>query len=140
MKRLFAGMVLSATILLLSGCYIDPGYGYVRQNSYQGAAYYGQPASGYGGGYYAAPVYGSYYGGGYGYGCCYAPGVSVGISSAWYGRERYYGNRYPGYRHYGNGRGYSGQWRGSSRANTVPRHVERRDGERPAYRGRPRDH
>ncbi|MEO8747849.1 MAG: hypothetical protein ABI379_09390 [Rhodanobacter sp.] len=115
MKRLFASTALSAAVLLLAGCYVDPGYSYVRRTGYQGDAYYGQAMRGYEDGYYAAPLYGSYYGGGYGYGygygCCYTPGVRVGVSAAWYDRARYYGNGNPGYRRYDSERGNRDGWR-----------------------------
>ena len=98
MKRLLASLILTTAMVALSGCYIDPGYSYVRQNGYQGDAYYGRGVRVYDDGYYyAAPVYGGYYGGGYGYGCCYAPGVTLGISGVWYGDSYYRGGR-NGYR------------------------------------------
>ena len=107
MKRLFAGLGLMAAMLALSGCYIDPGYSYVRQSGYQGDAYYGHGVRTYDDGYYAAPVYGGYYGPGYGYG--YAPGISLGVTSVWYGGSYYRDGR--GYR--GRGYGYrGGPWRG----------------------------
>lgn len=122
MKRLVAGLVLSAAVAALSGCYVDPGYSYVRQTSYQGDAYYGQGVRTYDDGYYyVAPAYGRYGGGyGYGYGCCYAPGLSVGISGTWYGGSRYRDDRrvYRTDRHR-NDRGY---WRGQRN--------DRRDGTR----------
>ena len=87
MKRLLSGFVLVALAALLSGCYYDPGYSYVRATPYAGPAYYGN-------GYYAAPGWYGYDGW---YGCCYAPGVTIG--GVWYSRG--------GYRHYrGSG------WRG----------------------------
>lgn len=141
MKRLFAGVVMSAAVLLLSGCYVDPGYSYVRRTSYQGDAYYGQPVSGYDAGYYAPPVYDPYYGGGYGYGCCYAPAVGVGISAAWYGRTRYYRNERPRYRRYGDGRNNRRSWRSEpSRGRTGASHGERRSGEHRTRRGRSHEH
>jgi hypothetical protein len=91
MKRLLSGFVLVALAALLSGCYYDPGYSYVRATPYAGPAYYGN-------GYYAAPGWYGYDGWYDGwYGCCYAPGVTIG--GVWYSRG--------GYRHY---RG--GGWRG----------------------------
>jgi len=120
MRRLFAGMVLSAATLLLSACYVDPGYSYVRRTTYRGDAYYGQAAPGYDG-YYVAPFYGPYYGGGYGYGCCYAPGIGVG--AVWYGRARYYRAGRPMYRRYEHARGYQGGGRHvPGRANAGPGH------------------
>jgi len=94
MKHLAAGLVICVAAAALSGCYVDPGYSYVRQTPYQGDVYYGQGTRVYDDGYYAAPVYPAYgypaYGyPAYGYGCCYAPGVSVGISGTWYGGSRY---------------------------------------------------
>jgi len=88
MKRLLAlASILGATVLL-SGCYVAPDYSYVRGNGYQGGAYYGSgPAVIYNDSYYASP----YYDGGY-YGCCWAPGITVG--GVWYSRpyddHRYY--------------------------------------------------
>ena len=102
MKRLLAGFVLVALTALLSGCYYDPGYSYVRSSPYAGPAYYGNGVV-YSDAYYASPSwYGGWYDGGYGYGCCYAPGVTIG------------GDRYDrgGYRHY---RGRGGEWRGGNR-------------------------
>lgn len=101
MKRLLAGFVLVALTALLSGCYYDPGYSYVRATPYAGPAYYGNGVV-YGDAYYASPAW---YGGGWydgGYGCCYAPGVAVG--GVWYDRG--------GYRHY---RGRGGDWHGEGR-------------------------
>ncbi|MEW9571041.1 hypothetical protein ABQJ54_04710 [Rhodanobacter sp. Si-c] len=101
MKRLFSGFVLVTLAALLSGCYYDPGYSYVRATPYAGPAYYGSNVV-YGDGYYAAPGwYDGWYDGWYGYGCCYAPGVAIG--GAWYGRGG-------GYRHYRGG----GSWHGGS--------------------------
>ena len=85
MKRMLAGWALVLATATLSGCYYDPGYSYVRSNGYQGDAYYGEGPSviyrsDYSG-YYGPGYYGPSY---YGYGG-YAPGVSVGISSVWYG-------------------------------------------------------
>ncbi len=90
MKRLLVSLGLVAAFAALSGCYYDPGYSYVRSSGYSGDAYYGQggnaryvqPAYS---GYYDDDYYGNgYYGNGYDGG--YAPGVSIGISSGWYGR------------------------------------------------------
>lgn len=109
MKHLAAGLVVCAAAAALSGCYVDPGYSYVRQTPYQGDVYYGQGTRVYDDGYYAAPVYRAYgypaYGyPAYGYGCCYTPGVSVGISGTWYGGSRYRDN-------WRNRRGdYRGSW------------------------------
>lgn len=109
MKRLLASLALITAAAVLSGCYYDPGYRYVRHSGYGGDAYYGQGD----GAYYAAPgYYDGYYGGGYYdngyYGCCYAPGVSVGISSGWYGGSRDHGYQdYRGSRDY-RGSGYRG--------------------------------
>ena len=110
MKRLLACLVLAVAAAALSGCYYDPGYSYVRGSNYSGDAYYGSSST-----YYAAPgYYDGYYPGyspayynGYG-GCCYAPGVSIGISGGWYGGSRY--RDYRGYRGHGDYRrgNYSG--------------------------------
>ncbi|HEV2538805.1 MAG TPA: hypothetical protein VGU03_03775 [Frateuria sp.] len=89
MKRMLAGLALALGTAALSGCYYDPGYSYVRSNGYQGDAYYGEgPAV-----IYEPDYYSGYYGPGWGYGgCCYAPGVSVGISGTWYhDSDRYRG-------------------------------------------------
>lgn len=102
MKRLLSGIVLVVLAGLLSGCYYDPGYSYVRGNGYAGPAYYGYT---YDNGYYVAPTwydgwYGNYgYGyGGYGYyGCCYV---------------RHGGYRGGGYRYHG-GHAPRGGWHGS---------------------------
>lgn len=113
MKRLLSGLVLVVAAATLSGCYYDPGYSYVRSDGAGGDAYYGQRTAVYDDGYYSAPGYygNSYYGGGY-YG--YAPGVSVGISSGWYGGSGY---RDGGRDWHGEGRGHwqqghEGQWQG----------------------------
>jgi hypothetical protein len=118
MKRLFAGLAVVAVAATLSGCYYDPGYSYVRGSGYAGDAYYGRAAPVYQGGYYAAPgYYDGYYG--YGYGCCYASGVSVG----YYGGSRYNYYRGGGYRGRGDhddhgyhghdyGHGGNGHWQG----------------------------
>lgn len=103
MKRQFAWLLLAVAAAALSGCYYDPGYSYVRGSASGGDAYYGSGST-----YYAAPgYYGGYYARYYnGYdGCCYAPGVNIGISGRWYG-----GSRYRGYRGYGDYRrgDYSG--------------------------------
>ena len=87
MRRLFASVALIIAAAALSGCYYQPGYGYVRGGNYSGDAYYGTPAPVYNSGYYDG-YYDGYGYGGYG-GCCYAPGVSVGIRSVWYGGSGY---------------------------------------------------
>jgi hypothetical protein len=121
MKRLLASLALIAAASALSGCYYDPGYSYVRGSGYSGDAYYGEG----GNAYYTAPgyydgYYGSgYYGDGY-YG--YSPGVSIGISSGWYGGSRYRHDGYRGgYRDYDR---HAGQWQG------------RRDGDGRSHGGR----
>jgi len=87
MKRLLCGFVLVALAALLSGCYYQPSYGYVRATPYAGPAYYGT-ATVYNDGYYAAPGWYGYGDGWYGgYGCCYAPGWTVG--GVWYGHRDY---------------------------------------------------
>lgn len=108
MKRLLASVALIVAASALSGCYYDPGYSYVRSQGYGGDAYYGDG----GNAYYAAPGYydgyygNSYYGSGY-YG--YSPGVSVGISSGWYGGSRYRHDDDRGHRDY---QRHAGQWQG----------------------------
>jgi hypothetical protein len=111
MKRLLASLALITAAAALSGCYYDPGYSYVRGSVYSGDAYYGQG----GNAYFVAP---NYYDGYYGYyGCCYAPGVSIG----YYGDSRYRYYRGGGYRgdggyhgggYRGNGGGHDGDHRG----------------------------
>jgi hypothetical protein len=120
MKRVLAGLALALGTAALSGCYYDPGYSYVRSNGYQGDAYYGEgPAV-----IYEPDYYSGYYGPGWGYGCCYAPGVSVGISGTWYRDSHRY-------------RGRDRDWRGErhwSRDERGP--VERRGhGDRHDFRG-----
>jgi len=134
MKRLLACVGLMVAAAALSGCYYDPGYTYVRGGGSAGDAYYGSGTT-----YYASP-YDSYYGpayyGGY-YGCCYAPGVTVGISSHWYGGSRY--PRYHGrdygrdYRHRDNDRGhYRDDGRSGHRdSQRGGRHSRDRDDRRP---------
>ena len=123
MKRILASFILIAAAASLSGCYYDPGYSYVRGSGYGGDAYYGQGAATY----YAAPgyydgYYPDYYGSGY-YGCCYAPSLSIGVSSGWYGGSRYYrSNRQSGYRDYHGGgyRGHAPQQRSGVRIQSRP--------------------
>ena len=108
MKRLLASLALIAAASALSGCYYDPGYSYVRGSGSSGDAYYGQG----GNAYYAAPSYhDGYYGSGYSGGGYYgySPGVSVGISSGWYGGSRYRDDDYRGQRDYER---HAGQWQG----------------------------
>ncbi|HZX70175.1 MAG TPA: hypothetical protein VFE77_05085 [Rhodanobacter sp.] len=119
MKRLLASMVLIVATSALAGCYYDPGYSYVRHSSVGGDAYYGQGGAayqvapsyygGYYGGYYPS-YYSGYYGGYGGYGCCYAPGVTIGVSRGWYGGQHDRGYRDGHYRGYRDGRdhGYRG--------------------------------
>jgi hypothetical protein len=101
MKRLIAGLSILCATVLLSGCYVSPDYSYVRGNGYTGGAYYGSgPSVIYDNSYYASPYYG-------GYGCCWAPGVTVG--GVWYsgryyrGGHRYYRGGYRGYPRHGHG-------------------------------------
>lgn len=83
MKRLIVGLSVLCATALLSGCYVSPDYSYVRGNGYAGGAYYGSgPAVIYDSSYYASPYYYD------GYGCCWAPGVTIG--GVWYGGHRYY--------------------------------------------------
>ncbi len=119
MKPLVAGLLVCISAAALSGCYVNPGYSYVRQTSYQGDAYYGHGVRSYDDGYYARSAYPAYsygpafgYGGYGGYG--YSPGVSIGISSTWYSAPRYRQDRrgYPGYRYQGQrGQDHRGSWR-----------------------------
>lgn len=135
MLRLLAGLGLTATVLLLSGCYLGPSYSYVRQPGYQSGAYYGQSRV-YDDGYYVGSGYTPYYGAGYGtrygYGCCYAPGVSVGVGAVWYDRPHYRSYASPRYRDYVPPRHYrqidnwpraGDGWRGDARRGAAgPRH------------------
>lgn len=120
MKRQLAWLLVAVAAAVLSGCYYDPGYSYVRGSAVGGDAYYGSGST-----YYAAPgYYDGYYSGyypsyynGYG-GCCYAPGVNIGISGRWYGGSHYRGHRgYGDYRrgNYPRSRDHSqrGDYRGS---------------------------
>lgn len=107
MKHWLAACFLLGATASLTGCYYDPGYSYVRGTTYSGDAYYGQAAPVYSGGYYA-PAYGGYYGDYGGYGCCYSPGVSIGISRGWYGGGHYYRGGHDYYR----GHGYHGSYDG----------------------------
>ncbi|HET6432738.1 hypothetical protein [Dyella sp.] len=93
MKKMLAGVALAVVASALGGCYVAPGYSYVR-DGYGGDAYYGRgPTTVYDDGYYAPSYYG--YGGYGGYG--YPGGVSIGISSGWYGGS--YGYRHRDYRY-----------------------------------------
>ena len=129
MKRRLACVGLMVAAAALSGCYYDPGYTYVRGGGAAGDAYYGSGTT-----YYASP-YDSYYGyygpayyGGY-YGCCYAPGVSIGVGTYWYG-----GSRYP--RHHGRDYRYRGNDRGHYRHDGRSGHREpQRGGHRSRDRG-----
>lgn len=106
MKRRLACVGLMVAAAALSGCYYDPGYTYVRGSGAAGDAYYGSGTT-----YYAAPYdgyygyYGPAYYGGY-YGCCDAPGVSIGVSTHWYGGSRYPRHHGRDYRHHGRNRGH----------------------------------
>lgn len=116
MKRLLVSMILIVATSALAGCYYDPGYSYVRGSSVGGDAYYGQggavyeTAPSYYDGYYP-----NYYGGYYGYGCCYTPGVTIGVSRTWYGGRHYRGNHgyYRGGHHGGRSHGHRGNHRGN---------------------------
>ncbi len=120
MKRVLAGLALAIAASALAGCYYDPGYSYVRPvTTYGGGdAYYGNGVTyDYAAPSYYYPSYG-YYGG---YGCCYAPSISLGIGGVWYsGHSHYYGGHggyYRGRSYYGGNRGnwhggYHGHWNG----------------------------
>jgi hypothetical protein len=111
MKRLLAGLALALGTAALSGCYYDPGYSYVRGNGYQGDAYYGEgPSVIYEPDYYG---YGGYYGPGWGYGCCYRSGVSVGVTGVWHRDSHRYRGRDWNRGHY-HDRGGRHEWRGRS--------------------------
>jgi hypothetical protein len=115
LKRLLAGVAVLGATSLLSGCYVSPDYSYVRGNGYAGAAYYGQGPTVVYRGYDAYPY--PYY-----YGCCWAPGVTVG--GVWYGGHRYYrghdwhrDGRWHGRSGswHGHGGGHGGSWHGGDR-------------------------
>lgn len=103
MKRLLAALVLVALAALLSGCYVAPGYSYVRASPYAGPVYYGNAVV-RNDGYYVTPGWYDGYYGGY-YGCCYAPGVTIG--GVWYRGGRGYRHGYGGgHDWHRGGRGY----------------------------------
>lgn len=102
MARFYRGLAVAAFAALISGCYVAPPYSYVRGTTYAGSAYYGSgPTVIYrDNGYYGYPYSPAYYG------CCWAPGVTVG--GVWYrhdgGRRYYRGNAWHGQGHWrGNG-------------------------------------
>ncbi|MEO6799487.1 MAG: hypothetical protein ABI178_06085 [Rhodanobacter sp.] len=145
MKRVLASMVLIAATSALAGCYYDPGYSYVRNSSVGGDAYYGQGGavyeaapgyygSYYGGGGYYGGYYPGYYGGYGGYGCCYAPGVTIGVGRTWYDGRHYRGHRNDYYRGYRGGRDHVYRGNGSeTRLRAAPTRqlsAPRRDAER----------
>ena len=139
MKKWLLGGVVVIASSLLGGCYVAPGYSYVR-DGYGGDAYYGRGTAVYDDGYYApgyyAPNY--YYGGGY----AYPGGVSIGISRTWYGGSR---DRYRHRDHYRDehhdddhrrdqhhDRSWSGGSRDDRRGWSGGSHDSRRDNRRPA--------
>lgn len=92
MKRQLACVGLMLAAAALSGCYYDPGYTYVRGSGQAGDAYYGSGSTYYASpydSYYGPAYYNGYYGGYYGY----PSGVSIGISTRWYGGSHYRGHR-----------------------------------------------
>ena len=102
MNRWLAGAAIGAMTAALSGCYVSPGYSYVR-GGYGGDAYYGRATTVYDDGYAAYPYdygYGGYYG--------YPGGVSVGVGTVWYGG----GYRHRGYRDWPRGGYRGGGWHG----------------------------
>lgn len=112
MQRLICGLAVIAFAALASGCYVAPPYSYVRGTTYAGSAYYGEgPTVIYRSSYDDYP-YAPYYGG-YGYGCCWAPGVTVG--GVWYrsGGHRYYRGNTRGNGWRGNGQGHGHGNRGN---------------------------
>ncbi len=121
--KLLRMFVPLAAMVMLAGCYYDPGYSYVRGDG-GGDAYYGT----------ATVVSPAYYGGYYGYGgypgYYYGPDIGLSVGSVYY-RNNYYRHRYydsHGYRGY---RGYApGRWQGRPG-----------DGHRPSgnWQGRPGD-
>lgn len=88
MKKWLLGGAVVIAASLLSGCYVAPGYSYVR-DGYGGDAYYGRGTTVYDDGYYAPDYYApGYYRPGYYGGYGYPGGVSVGIGATWYGHSR----------------------------------------------------
>jgi len=120
MKRRIAILGLAVAAASLSGCYYDPGYSYVRNNGYQGDVYYGRSAPVYDDGYDSWPGYYGYYGCCYGYG----PGVSVGVSRAWYGGTRYRRDGRGGW-HGGHAHDRRPAYRGNDRADRADRGRDR---------------
>jgi hypothetical protein len=122
--KLLRMLVPLAAMALVSGCYYDPGYSYVRGDA-GGDAYYGtatvvQPA--YDGGYYGYGGYPGYY---------YGPDIGLSIGSVYY-RNTYYRHRYD------DGRGYRGGYRGPAPGRWQGRPG---DGHHPSgnWQGRPGD-
>ena len=93
---------LIAGLLLLAGCYYDPGY--VRSDGYYGDAYYGTTTyeDGYYGGYYS-PAYS--YGPGYYDPYYWGPAFGLGIYYSDHGH-------YHGHGHWNGNGGHHGSWSG----------------------------
>lgn len=110
MRKMLLGIVLVGATSLLAGCYVAPGYSYVR-GADGGGAYYGRATTVYDNGYYAPYGYG-YYDYPYGY---YPGGVTVGIGTTWYGGSRYRrydhdDHRWRGDDHHWRGEDHRGHW------------------------------
>lgn len=112
MKKLLIAALLVGATASLGGCYVEPGYSYVRGND-GGGAYYGRATTVYDSGYYAPYDYYSPYYSPYGY-YGYPGGVSVGVGAVWYGGSHYRRGYRGGYRHdYRHDyRGHPGHWQG----------------------------
>ena len=102
-KMLLGGVLVLVATLSLGGCYVAPGYSYVRGPD-GGGAYYGRATAVYDDGYYAPYGYGYY---SYPYG--YPGGVTVGVGTTWYGGS-YYRRDYRGDDRRRGGNDYRGHW------------------------------
>lgn len=121
-KLLFAALLVGATATL-GGCYVEPGYSYVRGGD-GGDAYYGRPTTVYDDGYYAPYDYYAPYGY-YGY----PGGVSVGVGAVWYGGSHYYrGGYHGGYHGYRGHGGDPGHWHGNYHGHDGDHHWSGHDG------------
>ncbi|HEU4669160.1 MAG TPA: hypothetical protein VFR91_00510 [Dyella sp.] len=134
MKKVLLGSVLVvAMTALLGGCYVAPGYSYVRGPD-GGGAYYGRATTVYDDGYYAPYGYGYY-----DYPYAYPGGVTVGVGTTWYGGSRY--RRYDRDDHRWHGEDHRGHWdrdgdrdHGQDRYREPPRHDGGHDDRQPRRR------
>jgi len=114
-KMLLGGLLVVGATSLLGGCYVAPGYSYVRGPD-GGGAYYGRATRVYDDGYYAPYGYGYY---GYPYG--YPGGVTVGVGATWYGGTHDRRGDYDGDRRW-HGDDHRGHWdRDGDRHDGAPR-------------------